>query len=59
MHDLAYACQCLMRDIAIAQWEKEHPDLNVFDDEDLEVMPALEINIDAQIAAVIEALEIT
>jgi hypothetical protein len=47
------------RDIAIAQWEKEHPDLNVFDDEDIEVMPALEINIDAQIAAVIEALEIT
>jgi hypothetical protein len=46
------------RDIAIAQWEKEHPDLNVFDDEDLEVMPALEINIDAQIAAVTEALEI-
>mgnify|MGYP000878721620 CR=1 FL=1 len=38
---------------------EKHPDLKVFDDEDLEVMPALEINIDAQIAAVTEALEIT
>ena len=43
-------------DLAIAHWEKEHPDVNVFDDEDLEVMPPLEINIDAQIAAVTEVL---
>lgn len=48
-----------VRDITIAQWEKEHPDLNVFDDEDVEVIPALEINIDAQIAALTEALKIT
>jgi hypothetical protein len=46
-----------LRDIAIAQWEKEHPDVNVFEDEDLEVTSVLEINIDEQIAAVTEALE--
>jgi hypothetical protein len=45
------------RDVAIAQWEKEHPDVNVFDNEDLEVTSTLEINIDEQIAAVTEALE--
>tara|TARA_Y100001934_G_scaffold192300_1_gene226713 strand:- start:25934 stop:26692 length:759 start_codon:yes stop_codon:yes gene_type:complete len=45
------------RDVAIAQWERDHPDVNVFEDEDLEVTSVLEINIDEQIGAVTTALE--
>lgn len=44
------------RDVAILAWKKKYPDRNVFDDEELEITSQVEIDIDAQIAAVNAAL---
>jgi hypothetical protein len=45
-----------LRDEAIENWRKEHPDANVFEDRDLEVTSEMPIDIDNQIAAIDEAL---
>lgn len=44
------------RDRRIAAWRKEHPDSDVFEDRDLEVLSELQIDVDAQIEAVRRAL---
>jgi len=45
------------RDRAIAAWEKEHSGENAYEARDLEVTSTIEIDIDAQIGRVREALE--
>ena len=44
------------RDKAIEVWKERYPDRNVFEDNDLEITSALDIDIDAQVAAVSAAL---
>ncbi len=45
------------RDAAVADWKEKYPDRNVYEDEELEVTSETEIDIDAQVAAVVAALE--
>jgi len=44
------------RDKAIEVWKERYPDRNVFEDNDLEITSALDIDIDTQVAAVSAAL---
>lgn len=44
------------RDRKIAAWQEEHPDSDVFEDRDLEVLSEISIDVDAQIEAVRRAL---
>ena len=45
------------RDDAVAGWSEAYPDRNVYEDEDLEVTSMMDVDIDAQIAAVSAALD--
>ena len=45
------------RDDAVARWAGAYPDRNVYEDEELEVTSMMNVDIDAQIAAVNAALE--
>ena len=45
------------RDACIESWRQDRPDANVYEDRDLEVTAELDIDLDAQIAAVDAALE--
>lgn len=44
------------RDEVIAKWADEHPDEDVYEDRDLELTSTIDINIDKQISAVLQAL---
>lgn len=46
-----------VRDRSIADWEKAHPDVNVYCDHDLEVTSQMLIDIDVQMAAIQAALD--
>ena len=45
------------RDARVAQWLAQHPNQNVYEDRDLEIITSMPISVEAQIAAVAEALE--
>lgn len=40
------------RDTVVADWVRDHPDIDVFEDRDLEVTGKLDISVDAQISAI-------
>jgi len=44
------------RDRVIGEWEAAHPDRDVYEDRDLEVTSSLPIDVEAQVAAVAEAM---
>lgn len=45
------------RDGAVARWSETYPDRNVYEDEDLEITSMIDVDIDAQVAAVAAALD--
>ena len=45
------------RDKSVEAWEKQKPDQDVFEDRDLEVTSQVEIDVEAQIAAINDAIE--
>lgn len=44
------------RDVRVAEWLVEHPNRNVYEDRDLEIVTSMAISVEAQIAAVAGAL---
>jgi len=44
------------RDRVVEAWARDHPDENVYEDRDLEVTSTMDIDVDAQIAAIDQAL---
>lgn len=44
------------RDEKVAEWQAEHPDRDVYEDRELEIITSAPISVEAQLAAVVEAL---